>query len=1061
MPTRLSNTADAQARRRASGRYRANADGLFVRGRMEPDGSWTPVPCSCSACLQSPEPATKFASQDEGVEHEMAALQGRRATWKNLAPKQQALGSHISAEHDATREAVLAEGEAAHGAVVADVEATRAEIRDLKSGRYIEIEGASSKQPAEGASSKQPADHSASGSAESAANEGAAAKKPKTSGAAVHADDAIELAPPRTENPMPVVAMLQSPTSSPAAFRTSGATALSHLQPVDSEAPQLAAGHACSETVTWLTCAINDEDDPKRRAAMSDLLAIAIKLKQQPPKADLRSLARDLQVRQRNLSMNKLYDAVVAKVEENAKELRTHSQEGPAKKPCNLITVSRTSCGSADNNGDAAQLAGITSVNECLGNPTSADDAIELAPPRTENPMPVVAMLQSPTSSPAAFRTSQGIASEALQLAARRPLNETMVWLIGAFKDEGNSERRAAIDNLLTIACKLKQQPSKNVLRSMARDLKVHRMDRPMNELYDAVLSKVEERVDDLRTNSQERSAKKRRDLRTFFGASSSSTHNSSDASQFAAAALVNDAARNLPAVENAAMFAADGRLLENESRQIAMAQCRVCTSNGETHILKRLLPTAANTEACLEGAGGASSSCSGAVQLTARAVRRKHAAGPPGPSRSSNPTQLPAQHTQKPHAEDALDEDLHENATKKQRTCGAAGTSYDAHLAVDDDALTTAELLSNLELEARFQDEVEAGTVWLTQQLAIRRIAWCEQLLQMASLLRERPSTNETQGKVRAMAARLSVARGSKTSEELHASCLQEWLARLRGLRAYARAGVGARDGCSGSSDAAQLAAVIPHKDSAAHRNRSRWWLHIMGRTLKAFVELKQQAPNQLSPEDWQRWTARLRWACGARARQAATRPYVVVRPSFRPIIKEWLKNDEAWWSQHGLRIKGVQTRQRYGDDFVHYNACVLLASDIERIVGIAVPENPCEVLASAPTAEMPRTLLAFKVALRQMSADNCLPFGVHAPSANVIRQLALIELLEMRYVDLPLREAPLIALVQEARLRRRNAASTHGADAGGALQPSMLPVTGEEVVAHLMAYVRQTRYL
>ena len=171
--------------------------------------------------------------------------------------------------------------------------------------------------------------------------------------------------------------------------------------------------------------------------------------------------------------------------------------------------------------------------------------------------------------------------------------------------------------------------------------------------------------------------------------------------------------------------------------------------------------------------------------------------------------------------------------------------------------------------------------------------------------------------------------------------------------------------------------------------------------------------------------------------------------------------KNDEAWWSQHGLRIRGVQSRQGYGDYFVHYNACVLLAGDIERIVGIVVPENPCEVLASAPTAEMPRTLLAFKVALRQMSADNCLPFGVHAPSANVIRQLALIELLEMRYVDLPLREAPLIALVQEARLRRRNVASTHGADAGGALQPSMLPITGEEVVAHLMAYVRQTRYL
>ena len=39
-----------------------------------------------------------------------------------------------------------------------------------------------------GSGAAEHADHSASGSAESAANEGAAAKKPKTSGAADHAD---------------------------------------------------------------------------------------------------------------------------------------------------------------------------------------------------------------------------------------------------------------------------------------------------------------------------------------------------------------------------------------------------------------------------------------------------------------------------------------------------------------------------------------------------------------------------------------------------------------------------------------------------------------------------------------------------------------------------------------------------------------------------------------------------------------------------------------------------------------------------------------------------------
>ena len=135
--THPSQTADAQARKRARRRYpeQPDSDGFFVRGRKEPDGSWTSVPCTCADCVRSSAPATAFTTAEEGVQHELVALQARRATWANLAPEQQALGAHVSAEHDATRDVVAAEAEA-----------TREELRTLKRGRYIEVERASSKQ---------------------------------------------------------------------------------------------------------------------------------------------------------------------------------------------------------------------------------------------------------------------------------------------------------------------------------------------------------------------------------------------------------------------------------------------------------------------------------------------------------------------------------------------------------------------------------------------------------------------------------------------------------------------------------------------------------------------------------------------------------------------------------------------------------------------------------------------------------------------------------------------------------------------------------------------------
>ena len=131
------NNKNRQAQKRARRRYPQlpDADGFYVRGRKEKDGTWTPVPCSCAECLRAPAPAAKFFTVEEGVQHELGALRARRDTWKNLAPADRAMGDHVSAEHDSTREAVEAEGEA-----------TRGEIRELKRGRFIEIESASAKQ---------------------------------------------------------------------------------------------------------------------------------------------------------------------------------------------------------------------------------------------------------------------------------------------------------------------------------------------------------------------------------------------------------------------------------------------------------------------------------------------------------------------------------------------------------------------------------------------------------------------------------------------------------------------------------------------------------------------------------------------------------------------------------------------------------------------------------------------------------------------------------------------------------------------------------------------------
>ena len=63
--------------KRARQRYpkERDNDGFYVRGRRENDGTWTPVPCPCAKCSQALAPAARFATVDEGVQHELAALQ--------------------------------------------------------------------------------------------------------------------------------------------------------------------------------------------------------------------------------------------------------------------------------------------------------------------------------------------------------------------------------------------------------------------------------------------------------------------------------------------------------------------------------------------------------------------------------------------------------------------------------------------------------------------------------------------------------------------------------------------------------------------------------------------------------------------------------------------------------------------------------------------------------------------------------------------------------------------------------------------------------------------------
>ena len=81
---------------------------------------------------------------------------------------------------------------------------------------------------------------------------------------------------------------------------------------------------------------------------------------------------------------------------------------------------------------------------------------------------------------------------------ANQVLAENITWLRESLAGEEDAGRRSDAETLLSLATQLTKQPSKNALRHIAKELQVHQKDRRMSELYDAVLARVGDHVDEL-----------------------------------------------------------------------------------------------------------------------------------------------------------------------------------------------------------------------------------------------------------------------------------------------------------------------------------------------------------------------------------------------------------------------------------------------------------------------------------------------------------------------------------------------------------------------------------
>lgn len=132
----------------------------------------------------------------------------------------------------------------------------------------------------------------------------------------------------------------------------------------------------------------------------------------------------------------------------------------------------------------------------------------------------------------------------------------------------------------------------------------------------------------------------------------------------------------------------------------------------------------------------------------------------------------------------------------------------------------------------------------------------------------------------------------------------------------------------------------------------------------LKAILDLEQQDPNKVSPEEWQCWKARLEWGCCKNHHYKVQRNQrtALAKPNFMNAAREWKKQDQAWWAQHSLRVCPKNSRKTCTHERLHYNACVALAGDVERVFGVRVPDIAGAGLPAPPATEMPPSLFAFR---------------------------------------------------------------------------------------------------
>ena len=123
----------------------------------------------------------------------------------------------------------------------------------------------------------------------------------------------------------------------------------------------------------------------------------------------------------------------------------------------------------------------------------------------------------------------------------------------------------------------------------------------------------------------------------------------------------------------------------------------------------------------------------------------------------------------------------------------GGGGSSSSGARPAKREKLITVNSGSVSSSDAAQLADIEAGRAWLTEQLTQKQVAWYKELLDMVPLLRQRPSGRDGKAKLRAMSSKLACASrdNSANAEALHEACIQQWVARIRGLMMYARAGV------------------------------------------------------------------------------------------------------------------------------------------------------------------------------------------------------------------------------------------------------------------------------